>query len=86
MEGGSGYPRLSLCSVNVAIQTGALPLKVRLWVLFHSQGLEVFSSFLFFHFFPCFLYTARVPESMRVCGEGRARLSCGPSYHIRLQP
>ena len=68
--------------VNVAIQTGALPSKVRVVGLIPLPGTgSFFSSFLFLHFFPCFPYTARLPRCMHVCGEGPARLSGGTSYH-----
>ena len=57
-----------MCSVNVAIQTGALPSKVRVV----GSNLLPGNVSLFLHFFP---YTARLPRCMRVCGEGPARVS-----------
>ena len=49
-----------MCSVNVAIQTGALPSKVRVVGSNPLPGTgSFFSSFLFLHFFPSFL-TLRV--------------------------
>ena len=73
-------PRI-LCSVVVAIQTGALPSKVRVVGSNPLPGTgSFFSSFLFLHFFPSFPYTARLPRCMRGCGQGHARLSGGPSY------
>ena len=75
--------QLKLCSVNVAIQTGALPSKVRVVGSNPLLGTgSFFSSFLFLHLFPSFLYTARLPRCMRVCGQGPLG---GPSYH-RLRP
>ena len=48
--------------------------------------LPFFSSTLSFLSLHCsFPYTARLPRCMRVCGQGPARLSGGPSYH-RLRP
>ena len=76
----------SLCSVNVAIQTGALPSKVK---VVGSNPLPGTGSFFLPFFsstsFLSFPYTAHLPRCMRVCGQGPARLSGGPSYH-RLQP
>ena len=49
-------------SVNVAIQTGALPSTVTVVGSNPLTGTgNIFSSFLFLHFFPSFPYTARLP-------------------------
>ena len=51
------------CCVNVAIQTGALPSKMRVVGSNPLPGTgSFFSSFLFLHFFPSFPYTARLPR------------------------
>ena len=65
-----------MCSVIVAMQTGALPSKVR---VVGSNPLPGTGKKIL-PFFP-FPYTARLPRCMRVSGQGLARLSGGPSYH-----
>ena len=72
----------SLCSVNVAIQTG--PSKVRVVGSNPGTG-SFFSSFLFLHFFPFLsLYRAFTQVYARLWA-GSCAFFGGPSYH-RLQP
>ena len=80
----------SLCSVNVAIQTGALPSKVRVVGSNPLPGTVIFflpffssTSFLTPRVYPG--VCASVERVLRVYGEGPACLSGGPSYH-RLRP
>ena len=74
-----------MCSVIVAIQTGALPSKVRVVSSNPLPGTgRFFLPFFSSTFFPSFPYTARLPSCMHVCGQGPAHLSGGPTSTINI--